>query len=90
MVPTDEAARRSSDEPEPLLELDWGEITEAGCYLLVATGLLARVHADEAETRRKAPRSLTGARVARLSSNPSDPLQLLRTIAESHHYPVSF
>lgn len=90
MVPIDGPADRAEDLPDRLLELDWDEISEPGCYMLISSGLLARVYPDEARARRQGPRSMAGARVVKLSNNPGDPLQTLRAIAERHGYPVRF
>ena len=90
MVPTDGAADRAEDSPGRLVELDWDEVSEPGCYLLVASGLLARVYVEEIRLGRQGPPSRAGARVVRLSTNPGDPLQTLRAIAERHGYPVRF
>lgn len=90
MVPTDGPADRAEDSPSQLIELDWDEISEPGCYLLVSSGLLARVYPEEARAKRQGPHSGAGARVVRLSTNPGDPLQALRAIAEHHGYPVRF
>lgn len=90
MVPTDGPADRAEDSPSRLVELDWDEISEPGCYLLVASGLLARIYLDEIRHGYQGPPSKAGARVVRLSNNPGDPLQALRAIAERHGYPVRF
>ena len=90
MVPTDGAADRAEDSPGRLVELDWDEVSESGCYLLVASGLLARLYLEELRARRQGSYSKAGARVVKLSDNPGDPLQTLRAIAERHGYPVRF
>ncbi len=81
---------RGEHAPGRLLELDWAEISEPGCYLLISSGLLARIYPDEVRARRRGPRSRAGARVVKLSDNPGDPLQTLRSIAERHDYLVRF
>jgi hypothetical protein len=90
MVPTDGAGDRAEDSPSQLIELDWDEISEPGCYMLVSSGLLARIYPEEARAKRRGIRSRAVARVVRLSDNPGDPLQTLRAIAERNGYPVRF
>jgi hypothetical protein len=90
MVPTGGPADRAEDSPGQLIELDWTEISEPGCYLLVSSSLLARVYPEEVRAKRQGSHSKAGARVVRLSNNPGDPLQVLRAIAERYGYPVRF
>ena len=90
MIPIPESTHRTNDAAGRLPELDWEEIAEPGCYLLIASGLLARIYPDEARARRRGARSAAGARVAKLSDNPGDPLQGLRATARRHGYQVGF
>ena len=73
-----------------LHELDWDDISEPGCYLMIATGLLARVHPEDLGGDRSLGQPGTGTRVAMLSDNPRTPLDSLRVIAIRGRYRVGF
>lgn len=84
------ATIRAADEGPRLDLMDWSEIHEAGCYLHVASGLLARIEAEDLEDdRRGAGHDRPGGLVVRLSSNPRAPIQLLRLVARSHGYEMN-
>ena len=86
----DNSGDGTTDQPDQHPELDWDEISEPGCYLMVGSGLLARVHPDEVESIRNAVGGGAGARVAKLSANPREPLLVLRSLAARRHYIVKF
>jgi hypothetical protein len=74
-----------------LEEMNWADVREPGCYLHVATGLLARVRADEIVAQTREDGGATGGgQVVRLSSNPETPLPTLRGIAIVARYRVNF
>lgn len=74
-----------------LEEMDWADVREPGCYLHVATGLLARVRASAIAARtRESGGGLAGGQVVRLSGNPETPLPTLRGIAYLARYRVNF
>jgi hypothetical protein len=69
---------------EALDRMDWSEIHQAGCYLHLVSGLLARVFDGEpTENRGRFTQGRVGA-VVRLSENPHAPITLLREVAASH------
>lgn len=62
--------------------MDWSEIQEPGSYLHLASGLIARVYAEDlasAGSHRGVP---GGGPVVRLLANPGAPITALREIAE--------
>jgi hypothetical protein len=69
--------------------MDWAEVQEPGCYLHLATGLLARIRAGEIDGNAHATNG-GGGPVARLSGNPEAPLAALRAIAQRSSYRVNF
>lgn len=71
-------------------ELDWGDISDPGCYLMLSSGLLARVHPEDLPPDRRHPRRGGGPRVAKLSSNPREPIVVLRQVATRSRYLVRF
>ena len=73
-----------------LLELDWAEVAEPGCYLMIASGLLARVYQEDLVAVGDSPRAGAGSRVVRLSSNPRALVEALRAVAFESHYTVNF
>lgn len=80
----------SNGVPETLVdELDWSDVREPGCYLHVATGMLARIRSEDLTRMEDAEPGQAG-QVARLSSNPDTPVGLLRAIAERARYLVKF
>lgn len=83
----DESRERPAPEA-PLMEMEWGDIREPGSYLLVSSGLIARIYAEDIPGFEERPRRAAGT-VVRLLSNPRAPLGLLREIAERHGYQVN-
>jgi hypothetical protein len=73
-----------------LHELDWVDVAEPGCYLMIASGLLARVYQEDLDAAGKSPRAGAGTRVVRLSSNPRALVEVLRAVAFESHYTVNF
>jgi hypothetical protein len=77
--------------PRHLPETLWEEIDRPGCYLLLGTGLIARL-----------PRSALGPgglplvalvsngelQVVRISDNPAERIEVLRSIVLRHGYPL--
>ena len=78
-----------SDESLPEVSLDqmeWCEIREPGCYLHIASGLVARVYAEDVAGAKADRQGHGGGRVVRLLPNPGAPLAMLREIAEHHGF----
>ena len=76
-----------------LAEMEWNGIDEAGCYLIIETGELARVPQEALAPGHSPLVTLTSqkeTRVARLSENPAEPISVLRAIAADNDYFVSF
>jgi hypothetical protein len=73
-----------------LPELEWNEIAEPGCYLHLASGLLARMFPETIQGGRHAVQTAAPNRVARLAEDPGAPLTALRLLAARHGYPVRF
>jgi hypothetical protein len=73
-----------------IIELDGMEIDQAGSYLHLATGLLARVFPEDLASTRGAFAGGSAGRVARLSPNPAAPIDALRMLAAHRHYKVNF
>lgn len=82
-MPHDSDRHRDSAQ-SPLERLEWHDIREAGCYLHVATGLVARVYLEDLAAGQGGPRSAGGGTVVRLDGNPGTPMPHLRHIAERH------
>jgi len=76
--------------PHRIAELEWDDISEPGCYLMIDSGLLARIHPEDLLRNPGTRGSGTGARVAMLSDNPRLALGSLRVIAIQSHYRVGF
>ena len=76
-----------------LTEMNWSQIEDAGCYLLVGSGELVRIP-KEGLALGHSPiitfRSTQDVRVAKLSENPSEPISVLRAIAADNDYFVNF
>ena len=70
-------------------EMDWSQIHEPGCYLHIASGLLARVFPEQLTEMQIGPGGMVG-RVARLADNPHLPVTTLRSVAVRGGYRVSF
>ena len=83
-------ALRAVMQAHRLHEMEWDDISEPGCYLMIASGLLARVHPEDLSSDRPAGLKGTGTRVVMLSDNPRLPLGSLRTIAIQGNYRVGF
>ncbi len=73
-----------------LPELDWNDISKPGCYLMIASGLLARVHPEDLAPDRDDQDHGRGARVVMLSDNPRMSVPSLRAIAHGGNYLVAF
>jgi hypothetical protein len=73
-----------------LPELEWNEISEPGCYLHLASGLLARLFPEDVRDGRHAAEATTHNRVVRLADDPGAPLAALRLLAERHGHLVRF
>jgi hypothetical protein len=76
-----------------LMELLWNEIEEPGCYLFIDTGDLVRIPTDALASGHSpliALKSNREPRLARLSSNPAEPITVLRSIAADNDYFVNF
>ena len=73
-----------------LHELEWDDIREPGCYLMIASGLLARIYPEDLFGDRGAGLRGNGTRVVMLSENPRLPVGSLRNIAEQRSYRVCF
>lgn len=71
-----------------LPRVDWDDIRSPGCYLHLATGLLARMYAEDLARR---PQRLggTGGCCVRLSPNPGESMPQLREIAAKHGLEVN-
>jgi hypothetical protein len=69
-------------------EMEWSQIHAPGCYLHIASGLLARVFPEEVDELATG-NGMVG-RVARLAESPHQPLTTLRLIATRSGYRVSF
>lgn len=77
------------DEGGDILPLvDWDEIRAPGCYLHLATGLLARVYPEDVASRSQGHAS-GGGSCARLSENPGATMAQLREIAARHGLEVN-
>lgn len=87
---TRQGARRA---PWSVHEMEWDEIDRPGCYLVIVPGHLARIPAS-AFTPGQVPAvslvSLSPVRVARLSNDPAESLEVLRAVAAARGYLVSF
>lgn len=74
-------------------EMEWDEMDRPGCYLLVDSGDLVRVP-REALTPGSLPVitiiSRGAVKVARVSNNPAEPLEILRRLASRNGYYVNF
>ena len=76
-----------------LAEMGWNEINQAGSYLVVGSGDLARVPQEAVAAGHSPLISVTSSgetRVARISEDPSAPISTLRTIAADNDYFVNF
>jgi hypothetical protein len=79
--------------PGGLAETAWKDIRLPGCYLLIASGQLARVPPEGIGPAGSPLISLSSrgdCRVARVSNNPAEPLAVLRAIASKRGYRVDF
>ena len=79
----------SHDASVTIQEMDWGQIHEPGCYLHIASGLLARVFREELPDVHIGTSGMVG-RVARLTDNPHATVTTLRSVAARSGYRVSF
>ncbi len=68
----------------PLRELDWSDIQEPGVYLHLASGLVARIYAEDLSGKDLRVESSGGGRLIRLCDDPSTPLMQVRSLAEQH------
>lgn len=84
----DEVRKGTQGDLGRLPEMCWDDITEPGAYLLITAGLLARIYPGEVPAHRRVRWS--GARVAKLSPNPADSLNVLRDTAARFRYIVNF
>ena len=71
-----------------LPRVEWDEIRAPGCYLHLATGLLARVYAEDLANRSPGIAS-GGGRCVRLSENPGATMAQLREVAAKHGLEVN-
>ena len=76
-----------------LSEMDWSQIEDAGCYLMIDSGELARIP-KEGLALGHSPlitlKAVQNVRVAKLSENPAEPISVLRAIAADNDYFVNF
>ncbi len=79
---------RNDESGDFLPRVEWEEIDAPGSYLHLATGLLARVYAEDLENRPKGHGG-NGGRCVRLSANPGAAMTQLREIAASHGLKVN-
>jgi hypothetical protein len=81
------------DEPTPaparLEQLEWDEVRTPGSYLHLASGLIARVYAEDLDPRATNAAMRGGGAVVRLLPNPGAPMALLREIATRHGFRVN-
>ena len=76
-----------------LTETEWSSINEPGSYLMTRTGDLVRVFPESLAPGHSPLLSITSkneTRVAKLSSNPVEPISVLRAIAADNDYFVNF
>jgi hypothetical protein len=74
-------------------ELSWTEVREAGCYLLVDSGGLARIPCPSsapALASRDAFAGIEGPTVVKLSDDPGETTAVLRLAAAGRGYPIGF
>lgn len=81
---SDESPHRAAPAPERLGRMEWSDIREPGIYLHIASGLIARVYAEDVAAVGTRAGGLGGGPVVRLVPNPSAPMAVLREIAERH------
>src|SRR5262249_4914988 len=77
----------------PPAAMEWSQIEDVGCYLMIGTGELARIP-KEGLALGHSPlitlRSVQDVRVAKLSDNPAEPISVLRATAADNDYFVNF
>ncbi len=76
-----------------LEECSWGEIQRPGCYVFIDTGDLVRVPLEGLSARMVPVISIISRddrRLARVSHDHTEALQVLRTIAATGGYKVNF
>lgn len=86
--PPEERGFANRTEFRPLPEMYWDEIRDPGCYLHLASGHLARIHAEDLNPSGAPATPIL--RMARLSPDPETPLERLRAIARAHRYLINF
>lgn len=80
------ATERPEGRPDPI---EWGDIREPGSYLHLATGLIARVYAEDVARAAADGGGRGGGSVVLLAPNPGAPMAALREIAERHGFRMS-
>ena len=68
----------------PRERCEWQDVRDAGCYLHLASGLIARVYAEDVAPGTTGDDRAGGGTVVRLDPNPGAPMEHLRRIAERH------
>lgn len=86
---SDECGTDADSPPPPLEQMDWCDIHEPGCYLHIASGLLARLYSDDILHRNATELERGGGQVVRLAASPGAPLKQLRAIAQRHGLSVN-
>ncbi len=80
-----DAPRYGSEQRDTRLErMEWNEIHEPGSYLHLASGLIARVYAEDIAVARAHLDHREGGSVVRLLPDPGAPMVVLQAIAERH------
>ncbi len=93
MTPTKGKTSAAQFRTSRLSEMEWNEIEQPGCYLLVESGDLARIPQEALAPGHSPLITVTSAnetRVARLSDNPAEPISVLRAVAADNDYFVNF
>lgn len=81
-MPHDSDRPRDSREP-PLERFEWHEVRAEGCYLHLASGLVARIYGEDLASG-EARRETGGGPVVLLDANPGAPMEHLRRVAARH------
>ena len=86
---SDDGGSDAHSTSNSLERMDWCDVHEPGCYLHLASGLLARLYLDDIRQRDGVPHESGGGQVVRISASPGAPLELLRAIAQRHGLKVN-